>query len=166
MKEFIKRSGLTSKELGVIAFLLVTFSAGIFVKYSGWKKPNEYDYSETDKNFESRLKSSFEELRSAPSDSLSSARSQEILAMADSLELNIEQNTAQKKQLRQGIKVNINTALVSDLRNLNGIGEVMAERIIEYRQLHGKFAEIEDIKRVKGIGEKKFEEIKDHITVE
>ena len=51
MSNFIKRTGLTSKELGVIAFLLLAMGAGLIMKYSGWKKPNEYDYSQTDQNF-------------------------------------------------------------------------------------------------------------------
>lgn len=166
MSNFIKRTGLTSKELGVISFLLITFCAGLILKLSGWKKPNEYDYSETDKNFESRLKSSFEELKDGSGDSLTKMRSQEIIALADSLGLAIEQNTGEKKMLRPGIKININSALAADLQNLPGIGQVMTERIIEYRQTHGKFTSKEDLKNVKGIGDKKYDEIKDHITAE
>jgi len=48
---------------------------------------------------------------------------------------------------------------------LKGIGEKTAQAIIDYRNQKGKFTSIEDIKKVKGIGDKKFEEIKDKITV-
>lgn len=62
-------------------------------------------------------------------------------------------------------KVNINTASKGELKNLNGIGDVLADRIIEYRESNNNFKSIEEIKEVKGIGEKKFEEIKDDIKI-
>ena len=61
--------------------------------------------------------------------------------------------------------VNINTADVSKLGTLNGIGESKAQAIIKYREDNGKFTKIEDIMNVSGIGEKAFEKIKDFITV-
>lgn len=60
--------------------------------------------------------------------------------------------------------VNINTASKEELMTLNGIGETTAEAIIEYRK-ENKFTKIEDIKNVKGIGDKKFEAIKEDIEV-
>lgn len=60
--------------------------------------------------------------------------------------------------------ININTATADELKQLNGIGDVIAARIVEYAQTVG-FKTIEDIKNVKGIGDKKFENIKDKITV-
>lgn len=60
--------------------------------------------------------------------------------------------------------ININTATAEELKQLKGIGDVIAERIVEYAQTVG-FNTIEDIKNVKGIGDKKFEVIKDKITV-
>ena len=62
-------------------------------------------------------------------------------------------------------KVNINEASQSELENLTGIGESIAGRIIEYREQNGKFTKIEDIQNVKGIGDAKFANIKDKITV-
>ena len=63
-------------------------------------------------------------------------------------------------------KVNINTANESELDSLPGIGEVTAKKIIDYRNENGKFSSIEDIKNVKGIGDSKFEDIKDNITAQ
>ena len=63
-------------------------------------------------------------------------------------------------------KVNINTANTSALQTLPGIGPVLSERIIEYRNQNGLFGIIDDIKDVSGIGEKKFEGIKDLICVQ
>ena len=61
--------------------------------------------------------------------------------------------------------VNINTADVHELADLPGVGEVLAERIAAYREKHGAFVTIYDITAVSGIGDGKFETIKDLITV-
>lgn len=62
--------------------------------------------------------------------------------------------------------VNINTASVPELSMLDGIGEGLAEKIVEYRTKNGNFEVIRDIMKVSGIGDKKYEAIKDYITVE
>lgn len=62
-------------------------------------------------------------------------------------------------------KVNINTATVQELDRLNGIGPTIAQRIIEYRQSHGPFQRLEDLKKVSGIGEKKYADLKDSICL-
>lgn len=61
--------------------------------------------------------------------------------------------------------ININTASAQELDQLPGIGPAIAQRIIDYRNGNGGFASIEDINNVSGIGDKKFAEIKDLITV-
>lgn len=61
-------------------------------------------------------------------------------------------------------KININTATKDELTSLNGIGEATANKIINYRNKN-KFKEIEDIINVPGIGEAKFNNIKDYICV-
>ncbi|MGD2295488.1 MAG: helix-hairpin-helix domain-containing protein [Candidatus Aminicenantes bacterium] len=62
-------------------------------------------------------------------------------------------------------KININTASLTELQNLPRIGEKVAQRIIDFRKENGKFTKITDLLKVKGIGEKIFEQIKDKITV-
>ena len=62
-------------------------------------------------------------------------------------------------------KININTSSKSELMTLSKIGEVKANQIIEYRNTHGMFKTIEDIKNVKGIGDSLFETIKNNITI-
>lgn len=59
--------------------------------------------------------------------------------------------------------ININTATKEDLDTLPGIGPATAQKIIDYRQEHGNFSSIEDIKNVKGIGEAKFNKMQDKI---
>ena len=61
--------------------------------------------------------------------------------------------------------ININVASAEQLTALPRIGPVIAGRIVEYRQSHGPFRKIEDIKRVKGIGDATFERLKDLIVV-
>lgn len=62
-------------------------------------------------------------------------------------------------------KININTASAKELESLPGIGPVLAQRIVDYRTQKGGFQTIEEIMEVSGIGEKKFQAIKDLITV-
>ena len=61
--------------------------------------------------------------------------------------------------------VNINSASQTDLETLPGIGSSTATKIIEYRTKNGKFKKIEDIMNVSGIGQNKFENIKNYITI-
>lgn len=62
-------------------------------------------------------------------------------------------------------KININTASVEELQELPRIGPKVAQRIVDFRKEHGRFKRIEEIMKVKGIGESTFERIKDLITV-
>ena len=61
--------------------------------------------------------------------------------------------------------ININTASIEELIKLPGIGEATATKIVEYRKQNGKFKTIEELKNVAGIGNNKFETIKDKIRV-
>lgn len=65
----------------------------------------------------------------------------------------------------QGSKININTADLKQLDNIPGVGEATANKILSYRDENGEFKSIEEIKNVNGIGDKKFENMKDLICV-
>ena len=62
-------------------------------------------------------------------------------------------------------KININTAAKEELMTLSGIGASKAESILKYRQEHGNFQSIEDLKKIEGIKDGVFNKIKDDITV-
>ena len=62
-------------------------------------------------------------------------------------------------------RININTADEKALDELPGVGSAMAKRIIEYRETQGMFQSPEDLKKVRGIGEAKFEKMKDRVTI-
>ncbi|UCC39531.1 MAG: helix-hairpin-helix domain-containing protein [Candidatus Aminicenantes bacterium] len=62
-------------------------------------------------------------------------------------------------------KININTASLEELQELPRIGVKVAQRIIDFRLKNGKFKKIEEIMKVRGVGEKVFKQIKDLITV-
>ena len=65
-----------------------------------------------------------------------------------------------------GKKININTASLAELQDLPRIGPMIAQRIIDFREENGKFNRITDLLKVKGIGEKMFEQLKERITVD
>ena len=62
-------------------------------------------------------------------------------------------------------KVNINTASLAELQKLPRIGPQIAQRIIDYRKENGNFKKVEELMKVRGIGEKVFNQLKDLITV-
>lgn len=62
-------------------------------------------------------------------------------------------------------KININTATINELMNLDGIGEAKAKLIIEYRTKNGNFKDIKDIMKVKGISETLYSKFKENITI-
>lgn len=64
-----------------------------------------------------------------------------------------------------GVRVNLNTATVEQLDALPGIGPVIAQRIVDYRQANGPFATPKDIMNVKGIGQATYDKLKDLIIV-
>ncbi len=62
-------------------------------------------------------------------------------------------------------RINLNIATLAELESLPGIGSGLAQRIIEYRANNGSFTSVEEIKKIDGIGEKTYEQIKDKLMV-
>jgi competence protein ComEA len=63
------------------------------------------------------------------------------------------------------VKINLNTAGLDELQKLPGIGPKVAQRILDYRKQNGDFKKVEDLMKVRGIGEKTFLKMKDQLTV-
>lgn len=89
----------------------------------------------------------------------------EINLISDGAGIGVIINDSNLEENELEVKVNINTANKEKLETLPGIGETTAQKIIDYREANGKFKTIEDIKNVSGIGEAKYESLKDKITV-
>ncbi len=74
--------------------------------------------------------------------------------------------TSQKREVGKEGKVNINTATVEELKTLKGIGEKKAEAIIEYRKKNGSFKNKEELMKVRGIGKKLYESFQERVIVQ
>lgn len=85
--------------------------------------------------------------------------------LSDGLKIVIPSKNDTVNSVQGSRKININLATASELCTLDGIGESTAQKIINYRKAHGFFKSIEGIKNVPGIGDAKFNQFKDYITV-
>jgi len=81
------------------------------------------------------------------------------------INLNLPVKEGEEISIPEG-KINLNQASPADLAFLPGIGPVLAQRVINYREKVGGFKSLSQLKEVPGIGERKFERIKDRITLE
>jgi len=82
------------------------------------------------------------------------------------LSLVITQTLEAQPQIPESTKmVNINTADIARLCTIPGIGKKMADRVISYRKKHGKFRKTAEIMKVKGIGQKRFNKIRNLLTI-
>ncbi|MDD4955781.1 MAG: helix-hairpin-helix domain-containing protein [Candidatus Omnitrophica bacterium] len=73
--------------------------------------------------------------------------------------------TSNISQASKAILISLNTADAPELEKIPGVGPAIANRIIEYRAAYGRFLSLDDLKKVKGIGDKKFNLMKDHIVL-
>ena len=76
-----------------------------------------------------------------------------------------ETKPKETKEQKVTFPVNVNTASARELEALPGIGEVLAQRIIDYRNAHGSYSSVDELIRVKGIGEKTLAKLKPYATV-
>lgn len=93
-------------------------------------------------------------------------RQGEVLQTSDAGGIVFGGNTAGLSGGLSSGKVNLNTASAEELdARLPGIGPVFAQRIVDYRNSHGPFRSLEDLQNVSGIGPRRFEQIKDLVTI-
>ena len=164
---------LGKAETAFIVFALVL--CGIIVIYNAVSAPpldTPVAYYQT-----SDLDSSFGEESDIPDDDLSSQPEQSPDETSTTADTDIEESSAPDVSSEGDVtsvnssravingKININTASKEELMDLDGIGEVFAERIIEYREKNGGFLSVNELKNVQGIGDKRFSAIKDNVTI-
>lgn len=92
-------------------------------------------------------------------------KGEELSEISSSLIVNNSSNSSNNSSLSKSTKVNINKATQAELETIPGIGPSTALKIVTYRNENGKFKSIEDIKNVSGIGDAKYEKMKDYITI-
>ena len=64
------------------------------------------------------------------------------------------------------VRININKASAAELEELPRVGQAVAQRIVDYRENHGPFKKVEDLKAVRGIGDKIFDQIRPRISTD
>lgn len=160
----IKENKEETKEMGT----------GIFVHIDGWiQNPGVYEIKENDRvNTIIEKAGGLKEGASIKSINLAARLSDGDKIYIPNREeekqieiTEVKGNNTGTVKITKNSKININKASISELKQITGIGESTANKIIDYRENVGKFKKIEDIKEVKGIGDSKYESIKDKITI-
>jgi comEA protein len=172
----IRNFSFTKNETKIILFILLVFIFGFSIKYVSFLVTNssepKYDYTKSEEIFR---KLSGGNISTTIIDSLTQKDSsvisnenktqQKLQTAEDSLKTKGKKKSKKEENLKPK-SININTATKEILVLLPGVGESTAEKIIKYRELHKGFKKIEHIMKVKGIGKKKFENMKEYIYVE
>jgi comEA protein len=149
-------TGFSKKEMIVILCVITVFFLGSGVKAVKFlfPKTQNFNYFESDRKFL---------LYKSLSDSAGISNNQDSTVINNLILLS---NTKPKKTaLLKDKKINLNSADKNELMQLPGIGPKMADRIIEYRNDNSGFKTIKELMKVKGIGEKKFEEVRKYIKI-
>lgn len=152
-------------ELKVVFFLVLVFFVGAslyYLKYQSDDLPlQSFDYSEDDSLFVNGGKS---EITEENRDKNIEKRVDSEPELLDFRARKLAEADNSKGSLN--IKININNASIETLMQLPGIGQKTAEKIIAFRKQNNGFNSISDIMLVKGIGEAKFNRIKEFIIIE
>ena len=87
--------------------------------------------------------------------------------VVNNLNENVENNNdGNNSDEGENKKININSASKEELDSLPGVGEVTAQKILDYREENKEFKSIDEIKNVRGIGDNKFNDLKDYICIQ
>ena len=78
---------------------------------------------------------------------------------------NLQLQNGMQGETTENVKININSATKEELKTIPGIGDVMAQKIIDYREQNGSFSSVEDSKNIDRIGDKTLEKIKDKVDI-
>lgn len=153
------RPDAISRGLLVLIFLLLLT---LTVKeYASSGNEQKFDFKIQDQKFTAEIKAS----ASSVTDSTNSTLTAESTDSSVKKTKNSRKNNKNNKLTISQKIININTAGIDELITLPGVGPKMAEKILEHRKINGSFKTIEAIRDVKGIGEKKYEKLKDWISI-
>jgi competence protein ComEA len=164
LEQLSKKIGLTQTELKISLFVIIIFLFGLTYKVFFDKQDTVpyqvFDYTEEDEKFYGSSKDT-SLVNFQKSDEKEVDYKQEVLDFNSQSFDNI-----QKKNLPAEKSINLNSAKFEELVNLPGIGEKTAQKIIEYREQHKRFKNINELLNVKGIGEAKLAKIKKYIFID
>lgn len=148
----------TKQESKILLFISGVLVVGLiynnFIKGSSVDESVSFDYSKQDEKFFSAIEKD-ENFQQAAAIS-----KEDVLNNT-----NKSKNNFKKKITSTDHKININQASIDELTTLPGIGAKTANAIVEYRIKYGSFKALNDLKKVKGIGDKKFLALRDFIMV-
>jgi competence ComEA-like helix-hairpin-helix protein len=155
LKSFIESLNFTATERIVVLTLVGAFILGLGIRLFRQDATGSpgFDYAASDAEFTARSSA-----RALPSTPARAADTVTAPAAAGA--------PGAARSAGAGVRVDLNRASKRDLMGLPGVGEVIAERILLYREEHGGFAGVADLMKVKGIGKKKLEQIAPHCFVE
>jgi|WetSurMetagenome_2_1015567.scaffolds.fasta_scaffold08139_6 comEA protein len=170
MKQIQEYFNFTKNETKVLLFVIIILITGFSIKYIEFLSANTnystYDYSRTEEMFKKLSRGS---LNNIYKDSTGADNDNKVKQKLQTTEDSLKSKEIKKSKKEEKLKpksININTATKEILISLPGVGESTAEKIIKYRETHNGFKKIENIMKVKGIGKKKFDKMKDYIFVE
>ncbi len=148
MTRFKEYAAFTKNEQKMFLLLAVVFLAGAGVKlYNAYVIPpstKDFDYTASDSEFTKR---------SAHLSSVQTA--------------NAAMNSAKPGKTTLPVhRINLNTASQEELDKLPGVGKGTAEQIVAYRTRHGKFTTVDELKNIKGIGERKFKTLQQFVSIQ
>lgn len=142
-----------SEKRVILLISAIIIIAGILQYYRvSYPESTQIDYSLSDSVF-SRI--SHQRYKNKLKDNYSSTKYEN--------EITTDDGKIHSPDVNASVQININTADENELKKLPRIGPAMAKRIIEFRTVNGAFRSIDDLKKIKGIGEKTLAKIKPHL---
>jgi competence ComEA-like helix-hairpin-helix protein len=162
-KKLSRKIGFTETEIKVLFFLIFTFTAGLLYK-TYQINPEKTDYRRFDYSAEEKL---FEQLSNDKADVKDSTKDKDVDSKQEVLDFNTSNFHKKEAVKLPGEKsINLNTAGIKDLVILPGIGEIIAQRIIDLRKKKGRFNSLDELLEVRGIGKTRFSKVEKFLYIE
>ena len=165
-KEEVKEGWFERFKLPLLLLFVVAILAGSGVLYWQIKKQNSDDPYKNANELQKQVDNLNAKIDSLNS-SLKDSQKQTITTTTSSKTIKTEGEVlgSETEKSEVGYPININTASLSELDALPGIGAAYAQRIIDYRDANGGFKSIDELKNIKGIGDVTFDKLKDLVAV-